>query len=201
LSTYVGVDIAKTSLVDFVERLQVLPLQSQSKIISLVEMDMGDLSSSLTTSPFTTYTVQNQRWSKMIPFPVMVNQQKLEFDIASCQFAVHYMFQSRDKARHFFSQIHDQLASHGVIVMTTVDSRVISDLVLHEITESPLDPKSGKRSLRIYSDPSLSTSDSNDQGTPPPLFPQDALSHRCHLRREKSNSGTHISEPDVGSNP
>ena len=172
MSTYVGVDIAKTSLLDFVERLKALPLHSQSKIISLSEMDMGDLNSSLTTSALNTYTVQTQRWSKIIPFPVMVNTQKLEFDIASCQFAVHYMFQSRERARHFFSQIYDELASHGVVVMTTVDSRVISDLVLKEITDSPLNPKSGMRSLKIYSNPYL---DSDDQGTLPLITPKRSL--------------------------
>jgi SAM-dependent methyltransferase len=164
LSTYVGIDIAKTSLVDFVDRLKALPLQSQSKILSLIEMDMGNLNSSLTTSQFATYTVQTQRWSTVIPFPVMVNQQKLEFDIASCQFAVHYMFQSRDKARHFFSQIHDQLAPLGVIVMTTVDSRMISNLVLKETTNFPVETENGKRSLRIYSEAPLSPPDSNGQG-------------------------------------
>jgi hypothetical protein len=165
LARYVGVDIAKTSLVDFVDRLQSLPAASQSKIISLIELDMGDLNCSLTKSSLNTYTVQTRRWSRIIPFPVLVDGRKLEFDIASCQFAVHYMFQTREKAKYFLCQINQQLAQHGVFVVTTVDSRVISSLVLKEVTDGVrAESKNGVKSLKIYSDlstPASVTSDSD----------------------------------------
>jgi hypothetical protein len=157
LTHYVGVDIAKTSLIDFVDRLQSLPAASQSKIISLIELDMGDLNCSLTKSSLNTYTAQTRRWNKIIPFPILVDDRRLEFDIASCQFAVHYMFQTREKAKYFLCQINQQLAQHGVVVVTTVDSRVISSLVLKEITETRGEPSHGVRSLRIYSDLSAAT--------------------------------------------
>lgn len=135
LSHYVGIDIAKSSLIDFVSRIKDLPSTSQSKIHSLIEMDMGSLDISFTTSLFQTYLVQSQKWFQITPFPIYIDQKHLTFDIASCQFAVHYMFQTKQKAHYFFQQIHEQLSSNGIIVLTTIDSRIIAQLILNEASK------------------------------------------------------------------
>jgi hypothetical protein len=52
-----------------------------------------------------------------------------QFDIASCQFAMHYMFQSSAKAHHFFGQIARHLKPGGVFIATTMDCRVVAEAV------------------------------------------------------------------------
>ena len=52
-----------------------------------------------------------------------------QFDLVSCQFAMHYMFQTKDKADHFFSEISRHLKKGGHFIATTTDVRVIADLV------------------------------------------------------------------------
>lgn len=151
MAYYVGIDIAKTSLIDFADRIHQLPTNSQSKILSLIEMDMGDLNQSLTKSLLNTYHINSRQWNKAIPFPILLKNDRLHFDVASCQFAVHYMFQSRAKAKHFFIQINEQLANNGVVVSTTVDARVISNLILQEVTNSP-NKSNANRSIQFFSD-------------------------------------------------
>lgn len=127
-------------------------------------MDMGDINCSLTESELNTFNIQSKKWTKLIPFPIVRNNHPLLFDVASCQFAMHYMFQSREKAKHFFRQVYDQLAHDGVLVTTTVDSRVISSLVLQEVTNSP-NNTTKQRSLKFYADtPSPGLSDDMNQG-------------------------------------
>lgn len=57
-------------------------------------------------------------------------QQKRElFDIASCQFAIHYMFQSEAKAHHFFAEVAAHLRPGGEFIATTIDCRVVSEML------------------------------------------------------------------------
>jgi len=54
---------------------------------------------------------------------------KLEFDVVSTQFAIHYMFESEKKLRAFFRNVTDRLADDGVFIGTTIDS----DRLVHKI--------------------------------------------------------------------
>ena len=56
-----------------------------------------------------------------------------QFDIASCQFAMHYMFQSKKKANHFFQQVSNHLKSGGELIAVTMDSRVIAEELLNDL--------------------------------------------------------------------
>ena len=51
------------------------------------------------------------------------------FDVVSIQFALHYMWQSRTAAHTFFSDVSTALRVGGELVATTVDTRVIVDLL------------------------------------------------------------------------
>ena len=55
---------------------------------------------------------------------------KDKFDVVSIQFAVHYMMQTRARARRFFKTVGDLLGMGGVIVLTTVDARVVAEEIM-----------------------------------------------------------------------
>jgi len=63
------------------------------------------------------------------------------FDVATCQFALHYMFQTQAKANHFFSEMSRHVKVGGLFVATTIDARVIADLVAQKESE-PIDSAS-----------------------------------------------------------
>jgi len=111
---YIGVDIAQNSLSDFVERLKTRPLDDQRKISKLICADLGSdslLSSTLETCSLSQInTNQHQRsslsdlycWQKIIPLQA---NDRGTFDVVSCQFALHYMFESYSRADHFFQEV------------------------------------------------------------------------------------------------
>lgn len=61
-------------------------------------------------------------WQRRVPLTLAD-----QFDIASCQFAMHYMFQSAKQAHHFFAQIAAHLKPGGVFIATTMDCRVLAE--------------------------------------------------------------------------
>lgn len=55
------------------------------------------------------------------------------FDVASCQFAMHYMFQSSAKAHHFLEQVSRHLKPGGVFIATTMDCRVVAEALSEQL--------------------------------------------------------------------
>ena len=103
---------------------------------------MGDVNVSLGASTLESYCPETKTWSKKIPLPESnggssVNQSN-RFSIASCQFAMHYMFQNRERANHFFRQLSSKLLPGGIFIATTVDSRVVADCAIRK--DSDMNP-------------------------------------------------------------
>lgn len=129
LQRYVGVDIAQNSLVKFVGRLQEsrgrLDLR---KVTHLIHADIGTASLGKDELPVHTWLTNNSdgavssKWNNEIPL-----KPNDIFDIASCQFAMHYMFQSSTKAHHFFEEISSRLNPGGIFIATTIDCKVIAE--------------------------------------------------------------------------
>ena len=69
------------------------------------------------------------------------------FDIASCQFAMHYMFQSVHKARNFFREISTHLKAGGLFIATTIDCSAIVELFA-ELIYGEVDIPSASASFR-----------------------------------------------------
>eukprot|EP01038_Epipyxis_sp_PR26KG_P004115 gene4115-5866_t len=133
IQRYVGIDIAKESLKDFVNRLLSPTMgKKQEELIKfshLICADMG--SASLTNSQLEYHTWKNgsnSTWNVSIPLTV-----KDQFDLASCQFAMHYMFQTSIRANHFFAQVSKHLKENGLYVCTTIDCRIISEMILDNL--------------------------------------------------------------------
>ena len=125
---YVGVDIAHAALNDFISnRLE--QHRNKSKVSKLITADMGK--DSLTTDCLPTYLMERKSWMNIPPL-----SESECFDLISCQFAIHYMFQSHDRAKHFFTEIQRHLRVGGRFIVTTVDSRVFMELVMKQISES-----------------------------------------------------------------
>lgn len=52
------------------------------------------------------------------------------FDVASMQFALHYMGQTEKRLRHFLHEVSRCLRIGGMFVATTMDSRVLLQLLM-----------------------------------------------------------------------
>jgi len=130
------VDIAKQSLIDYVVRLRDFQEQAASTApgncrpssIRLICADLG--SECLYKDTLPTYTWSHSpptgRWTEsQVPL-----QSTERFHIISCQFALHYFFQSQERAEFFLRQVCSLLAPGCVFITTTVDSRVVCDLAM-----------------------------------------------------------------------
>lgn len=129
----------------------------------LVAADMGDVQETLNASAFDTYDPSTKQWSRTIPCPPPSSSPPLQhsqrqrqtinkFTIASCQFAMHYMFQDIHRANHFFQQVSSNLQLGGVLIATTVDARVVADLAVRVDSEAPSGPRDYDKDLSIYAD-------------------------------------------------
>jgi hypothetical protein len=67
------------------------------------------------------------------------------FNVASIQFAVHYMFKDITTLTHFIQNVAECTAMHGVFVGTCYDGQSVFDLLqdksMHEIRDSPVHKK------------------------------------------------------------
>ena len=65
-----------------------------------------------------------------------------KFDVVSIEFAIHYMFSTRQRARRFFQTCSELLEVGGNLIATTIDSRVVLEKLMdlghnyHNDTES-----------------------------------------------------------------
>lgn len=62
-------------------------------------------------------------------FPPQIKQ--LSFDIVSCQFSAHYLFQTEEKLRTFLENVTGQLKVGGFFIGTTPDSEVLVSKLRH----------------------------------------------------------------------
>lgn len=124
IGRYVGVDIAKVSLEDFAER--VATNAKKDKIDRFICADMGE--DDLDASELLTYVLSESRWQKIVG-GINRNCSCDKFDVVSCQFAMHYMFQTPERADHFFSNLSRHLEIGGSFIATTMDCRVVADAV------------------------------------------------------------------------
>jgi ubiquinone/menaquinone biosynthesis C-methylase UbiE len=131
ISKIVGVDIAINSLKHFAsDRLKSLHPDVRKKVTHLICADMGVESLTSTSLPTHTWDASTgeSKWSTSIPL-----SENDKFDIASCQFAIHYMFQTPTRANHFFAEVSRYLRPSGLFIATTIDCRVIADFAATEM--------------------------------------------------------------------
>ena len=136
---YIGVDIAQNSLNDFVERVRGCSASDQEKVSKLICADMG--SDSLLSSELDTFVLRSsqrgvsganpsQKWEKKVPLSM---DDFNSFDIISCQFALHYMFETYERADHFFGEVNKLLRPGGIFLASTMDCRVVAHLAARSL--------------------------------------------------------------------
>ena len=109
ISAYVGVDIAKNSLKDAVKRIEKYRDGSASFNVKFIAADLGR--QNMCTDPGIDYWTPSEFGE-----PWKVSRQgapalppSARFDIASMQFALHYMFEHEGRCNTFFGMVAGQL--------------------------------------------------------------------------------------------
>eukprot|EP01031_Cornospumella_fuschlensis_P032023 gene32023-38723_t len=141
---YMGVDIAKGSLGDFIGRLQggLLRGVRPDLKITLVCADLN--THQLQHHSLPTYNWGGPGWETKIPLPRQSQPATPVFDIVSCQFALHYFFGGEKGADSgnsegnglggigsLFFLLSRTLPPGGIFAATTVDARVLCDYLLY----------------------------------------------------------------------
>lgn len=54
---------------------------------------------------------------------------RIVFDVVSCQFAIHYFFESEKRLRSYLSNVTDRLEEGGCFIGTTIDSDRLVHLI------------------------------------------------------------------------
>jgi hypothetical protein len=92
------------------------------------ELICADLSTDdLDSSMLSVYDCPSSSWTTRVPLTSSVR-----FCVISIQFALHYFFQSQATAHHLFAQLSRHLLPGGVIIITTIDCRVMRELLLEK---------------------------------------------------------------------
>lgn len=140
IRNYVGVDVARGSLRD-----AALRARKMKKKLHLATFTVADLGSDVPGRLRTKTSKQMQKlmsWSlqdepeqateepdfRMVRGGGIAQNDK--FDIVSIQFAIHYMFSSRDRARRFFQTVSELLEVGGNLIATTIDARIVLEKVM-----------------------------------------------------------------------
>lgn len=135
IGNYVGVDVARGSLVD-----AALRARKMRKKMKRCTFTCADLGSDVPGRPkslkhkhlqkLSTWSLHNEGTNEDAEpsFKMMRGGGiALEdtFDVVSIQFAIHYMMQTKKRARRFFHTVSQLLETGGNLIATTIDARVI----------------------------------------------------------------------------
>jgi len=124
IARYVGVDIAKSSLVDAIGRYH------QDKGIrgalgSTLTLACADLGGTdLVEDEVEVWEATEDKWGKR---PLLDEEDT--FDCITMQFALHYMFETEGRARRFLQVVAKHLRKRGTFIATTVDARVVVEML------------------------------------------------------------------------
>ena len=141
IRNYVGVDVARGSLRD--AALRARKMKHKLPRATFTVADLGaDVPGRLRTKTsqhrqaLFTWSMQEETGSEAKEDPIFRNIRgggiavEDTFDIVSIQFAIHYMFSSRDRARRFFQTVSELLEVGGNLIATTIDARIVLDKVM-----------------------------------------------------------------------
>lgn len=140
MSNYVGIDVARGSLKDAAVRAR--GLRNKLERCTFTVADLGsDVPGRLKSS-------NKKRMQKLLSWSLL-NESEFEsetpqfkrvrgggvnlddkFDVVSIQFAIHYMMQTRKRARRFFRTVSELLEIGGNLIATTIDARVIVERLM-----------------------------------------------------------------------
>ncbi len=124
IARYVGVDIAKASLVDAIGRYH-QDKHIRAALGSTLTLGCADLGATdLANDDLEVWEATEDAWSSR---PLLDEED--QFDAVTMQFALHYMFEDERRARHFLSLVARHLRPGGSFIATTVDARVVVEML------------------------------------------------------------------------
>jgi SAM-dependent methyltransferase len=135
IGNYVGSDVARGSLMDAAIRAR--NMKGKLKRCTFTCADLGaDVPGRLRSKKhkqmqkLLTWSLQGEKGSQYgdPKFEMMRGggiSQSDKFDVVSIQFAIHYMMQTRKRARRFFQTVSELLEIGGNLIATTIDARVV----------------------------------------------------------------------------
>ena len=140
IENYVGVDVARGSLVDAAIRARAMSKRKSGRLrkCTFTLADLGEdvpgrkrAAGANKMQKLLTWTMQNESSMEKEADPKFVAlegggiTEDEKFDVVSIQFAIHYMMQTRKRARRFFHTVSSLLEIGGNLIATTIDARVV----------------------------------------------------------------------------
>lgn len=180
IENYVGVDVARGSLVDAAKRAIKISKGRNASNLPRATFVCADLGENVLARPdkekLLTWIMNsgmektiNGGGDEAVPTFEMLGGGGIapneRFDVVSIQFAIHYMMQTEDRARRFFQTVGDLLDVGGNLIATTVDARVVLDKLMglgldvssseaiRETIKEPVDVNMGGSVCRLRFEP------------------------------------------------
>lgn len=122
IRTVIGIDYDKTGL-EILDEMQ-RKLRQASRYPKSVTLFQGDMTRLLSTGNAGITATDKKGLLESI-----VGKRLNSFDIVSCQFAMHYAFESEIKMRGLMANIYEALRPGGVYIGTVLDGRAVFDLL------------------------------------------------------------------------
>lgn len=128
-----GVDIALGSLKDGAKRITENPIRKGGPTsVRLAQINLGNEPLGIDTNVWEgTFDPATQHYGGAWVRGGALLDSDRWFSVASMQFSLHYMFQSKVQAEGFFATLSDVMSDGGVFVATTVDARVVVELLMN----------------------------------------------------------------------
>jgi len=145
IENYVGVDVARGSLVDAALRARQMNKRKGNTLrkCTFTLADLGEdvpgrkrSKKALHMQKLLTWNLQNESSDEQNYDPVFVPKEgggideADKFDVVSIQFAIHYMMSTRKRARRFFHTVSSLLEVGGNLIATTIDARVVVEKLM-----------------------------------------------------------------------
>ena len=145
VENYVGVDVARGSLVDAALRARQVG-RNKSSALRRCTFTLADLGEDVPgrrrsraarrMQELQTWSLQNETSEERDRDPAFVAREgggiaeTDKFDVVSIQFAIHYMMSTRKRARRFFHTVSSLLEIGGNLIATTIDARVVVEKLM-----------------------------------------------------------------------
>ena len=175
IQDYVGSDVARGSLKDAAERVR--KMRNKPRNCTFTCADLGhDVPGRLRSKKqslmqkLLTWSLKDEPPNAQgEPVFKMVRgggiRQDQMFDVVSIQFAIHYMMQTRQRARRFFHTVSQLLEVGGNLICTTIDARVVIKHLMNlgadlhfdqgKMQSEPYEIKVGAGACRIRFEPEI----------------------------------------------
>ena len=143
IENYVGVDVARGSLIDAAIRARQMVKRGTLKRCTFSLADLGEdvpgrkrSKNAKRMQKLLTWNLESETMEEREYDPKFVMREgggiaeTDKFDVVSIQFAIHYMMSTRKRARRFFHTVSSLLEIGGNLIATTIDARVVLERLM-----------------------------------------------------------------------